>query len=208
MKKLEVITYLLLLNSIVVPAQQTKLIIKKGNGGLIQKYFVLNSDLVTKHGEYITYRNSQDNYIAKGFYKFGMKDSLWTDYFPNSNGIIKAQGYYKDDKKVGIWKTYKNQNITERYDYDKNKKLQPYVTIIPNYPKSARENAIQGTVTLTYLIHKDCSFTDISVTKSLSEDCDKSAIDALKSASEKLKKYGCECEEINDSQDIRFVLLR
>ncbi|PAW94241.1 hypothetical protein CKK33_12380 [Mucilaginibacter sp. MD40] len=44
------------------------------------------------------------------------------------------------------------------------------------YPKSAKENNIQGTVRVTFVVERDGRLSDIKVKKSLSEDTDAEAI--------------------------------
>ncbi|NOG96179.1 MAG: TonB family protein [Bacteroidetes bacterium] len=221
-----------LLFALTATCQETKLVTKKIGGQISEKYYVLKSDGTTKHGEYISFYTVTDeeykevkkgtlseNFITKekGYYKFGKKDSLWTEYLApqrssknggrqTAYGGTKSEGHYKNDKKVGVWLTYKNE-VTERFDYDNNKKLQPYIHVNAVYPQSAKESGLQGTVTVSYQTHKDCSVTEINVTKSLSPDCDKAAIDAIKKMSDLLKKYGIDCEEKIETQDINFKLL-
>jgi len=230
--KRQLLTFLTLLWVLTATSQETKLVTIKIDGQISEKYYVLKTDKKTKHGEYVSYYTVTDEeykkvkkgtllveYIQKekGYYKFGKKDSIWTEYFApqrisinggkqTSYGGVKSVGSYKDDKKVGIWQTAKNE-ITERYDYDNNKKLPPYIHVNPTYPQSAKEAGLQGIVTISFQTHKDCSVTDITVLKSLSPDCDKSAIDAIKRKAELLKKFGIDCEEKTETQNINFKLM-
>lgn len=230
--KRKILTFITLLWTLTATAQETKLVTIKTNGQISEKYYVLKSDKKTKHGEYVSFYHVtdeeykevkkgtlSDEYIRKekGYYKFGKKDSIWTEYFApqrssknggrqTSYGGVKSEGRYKDDKKVGIWQTAKNE-ITERYDYDNNKKLSPDIHVSASYPQSAKESGLQGTVTISFQTQKDCSVTDITVLKSLSPDCDKSAIDAIKKMGELLKKYGSDCEGKTERLNIIFKLM-
>lgn len=49
-------------------------------------------------------------------------------------------------------------------------------------PKSAKEQDLQGTVYLRFVVEKDGTVGEIRVTKSLSKECDQAAIDVLKKA--------------------------
>ena len=202
--------------------QDTKPVTKKFNGSkqISEMYSVLKSDVQTKQGEYISYfqvtdyeykqikkgTHKSDGYIKqKGNYKNGNKDGEWVEY--SRPYELKTKGNYKNDKKVGIWLTSKEQGkVFERFDYDNNKKLSPIIHINPTYPRSAVESELEGTVTVSFQTHIDCSITDITVTKSLSVDCDRTAIESIKKYEELFKKYGVDCEEKTERQEIKFVL--
>lgn len=95
-------------------AQQTKIITKEiDDTGIKQVYSVIDfsepldiKDINKKiypeimHGSFQTFYH--DTLLAEGFYKFGMKDSLWKEYNPK-NGTLSSSGNYYYDVKDGWW---------------------------------------------------------------------------------------------------------
>jgi TonB family protein len=230
--KTQILTLCMIFFTLAIYGQVTKLVVTKNKGQISERFYVLQSDKTIKHGEYISYYTvmsdeykkikkgtlSIDEFFKeKGFYNLGKKDSLWIEYHAPQRtvtkmgsqsvyGKIKSQGYYKDDKKVGVWLTFKEE-ITERFDYDLNKKLTPIIKIKPDYPKSAIEAELQGKVVVRYKIHNDCSISDIEIIQSLSPDCDQSVIRMIKKLSTLYKKYQIDCEEKTETMDLDFNLL-
>ncbi len=79
-------------------------------------YYVLKSNKKIKDGNYQkTYR--QGLIAIDGFYKNGLKDSVWTEYY--WGGVnIKKRGYYSHDLKSGVWEFYDtNGQLLEKYNY-------------------------------------------------------------------------------------------
>jgi len=222
MLKTEFLILLTIFWSVSAICQDTKSIVKKFSSTkqVSETYSVLKSDKQTKHGEYISYFQATktenkaikkdnlklDDFIKqKGHYTHGQKAGEWIEY--SSPYILKTSGHYTQGKKVGIWLTSKEQGqVIERFDFDKHKKLQPFIKINVHYPRSARETEVQGTVMVSFLTHEDCSITDIKVTKSLSPDCDKSAIESIHKYGGLYKRYGVDCIEKIETQVIHFKL--
>ena len=88
-----------------------------------EKFYVLKSDNSIRHGKYeITSYTPPFHQLASGFYKKGLKDSLWTEKFNLKGHKIKSQGFYKNDEKVGIWIYNNNKGeLIQKYDHDKKK---------------------------------------------------------------------------------------
>jgi protein TonB len=85
-------------------------------------YYVLKSDNSIRHGNYQLFAN-KDKLVTNGFYKNGLKDSLWTEY-ENDGKTLKTKGNYLDDKKIGVWEYYDyNGELEQKYDYTKNEIL-------------------------------------------------------------------------------------
>jgi len=63
-----------------------------------------------------------------------------------------------------------------------------YKTI--KYPASARENGIEGTVLLSYIVHEDGTVSDLKVVKSLGYGCDEEALRTVKAIFEKIDWLG------------------
>jgi TonB family protein len=211
-----------ILSSINLFSQETKLIeIKFDDSKQIQeRYSVLKSDKQIKHGEYVSYfrmnpdqaRNFKDGIYkleqfinTKGAYKNGKKDGEWLEY--DRPFSLKTKGKYLEDKKVGVWATTKeNGQVIENYDHDLKKMLPPIIRVDIKYPPRAREMEIQGTVWFSCKINKDCSVTDIKITKGINSELDNCVIAFLKRKSELEMRYGLSCEEKVWSKDFVFKL--
>jgi TonB family protein len=191
----------------------------KGSNEISESYSVLKSDKEIKHGEYIAYFKASDfnysfpdkpDYLVrlKGNFLYGKKNGEWIEFIRPL--AIKLKGNYLNDKKVGIWETIKEDGqviITERYDFDNKKKLDPLFNANVTYPEKARKEGIEGVVMVKYKINKDCTVQDIIVTKSLSPECDQEVIKLIKKLEQLSIKYGMTCEEKTGQQVVPFRLL-
>jgi len=83
---------------------------KFSNQDLKEIYSVLKSDKSTLHGSY-TKVSSKGTVFSEGFYKYGVKDSLWKDY--DWNGKLYRTGNYLSDKKVGLWQFFDEKGNAE-----------------------------------------------------------------------------------------------
>ncbi len=155
-----------------------------------------------KEGEWI--ENTSSSKRKKGKYVNGKKTGIWITFL---NGEKIASFDYDLNKKIGIWLTRKeNGRVFERYDYDKNVKLQPIIRFNISYPNIAKENGIQGIVKISYQVNSDCSINSIRVVESLSKECDQAGIDAVKEYGELFKKYGFDCENKTEEKEFNFKL--
>lgn len=87
-------------------AQQVTRKVYRTPGGSKEVYYVLASDPNTLHGRYKRY---DQNTLTEGFYKNGLQDGLWTEYFTNRTKYIRVQGYFKDGMRNGIWTVYSSR---------------------------------------------------------------------------------------------------
>lgn len=62
--------------------------------------------------------------IRQSFYKNDLLEGKTINY--DSNGNITSEGNYEKDKKVGIWKYYKNGKITKEIDHTNQKIIKKY----------------------------------------------------------------------------------
>jgi protein TonB len=112
-----IILFLWLALPILTFGQKTKTVTKKyENPNYKEVYRVLKSDKSIKHGKYQKFwgKNSLD---INGFYKNGLKDSIWTEYYsyPKSSKIV---GNYLLDQKVGVWEFYNRKGeVIQKYNY-------------------------------------------------------------------------------------------
>ncbi|MDF2456658.1 MAG: TonB family protein [Cytophagaceae bacterium] len=186
-----------------------------------ESYDVLQSDKLKKHGEYKKYfpatdyaymepeskvRERADLIKEKGNYINGKKNGEWITYVHPD--VIASKGSYVNDKKVGIWETRINVEVVERFDYDANKKLTPYVNVVFPYPREDEKKSVEGTVLLRYSIKTDCTIDSIQVLKSLSPNCDLAAIEAIKKAQALIFKHGPgdPCEVKVEEKEVKFRL--
>ena len=117
-----IFTIIILTLSLLTFSQKTEKVKKKFSVDGItvkEKYYVLKSDTSIRHGEYKRYDVLND-LQESGFYKMGVKDSIWKTYILNK--YIGSIGYYRNDKKSGVWKYYTNVG-TKNPNYDKKSPL-------------------------------------------------------------------------------------
>jgi len=77
---------------------------KEEKQGYKEIFYVLKSDPTVKHGSYEKH-GYKGKIVTTGFYKYGEKDSLWTEYGDWQNKI-KASGNYTIGHKTGVWDFY------------------------------------------------------------------------------------------------------
>lgn len=202
--------------------QNTKTVVHRYEGSkqIREQYQVLNKDKAIKNGEYISYfkvsniewdlikrgQLSLQTYIKeKGNYKLGKKDGPHVEY--SSPKVLKSSGQYRNGQKTGIWHfTKEDGQVIERYDFDLKTPLTPIFEIKIAYPERARKAGIEGSVTLSYKISKDCTISNINVTKNLDVACDQEAIRAISKLGELQKKYKTSCTDSLIVQEIIFKL--
>jgi TonB family protein len=155
-----------------------------------------------KEGEWTEYRNSRIKNI--GYYSSGKKTGIWNTF---DTGLKVSSYDFDNDKKVGIWLTKEeNGKVMTRFDYDQNLQLQPLISIDLKYPQKAKEQGIDGIVTVSYQINTDCTITNINIIKSLSPECDSEVKRAVEEMAELLKKYSTTCESTIETKDYKFKL--
>lgn len=110
---------LCLLQSLLFGQVTKKVTVESKNKSYKEVYYVLKSKKSIRQGNYqkMGYKN---DLLINGFYKNGLKDSIWTEYL--HGGINKkSEGKYAADKKVGVWNYYDSKgDVEQKYDYTKN----------------------------------------------------------------------------------------
>jgi periplasmic protein TonB len=88
----------------------------------VEVFDVLKSNPDVKHGHYVKKRGKK-KIMLDGYFKNGLKDSVWTE-LNNEGDYITAYGMYKLDKKYGAWKyfNYKGE-LLHIYDQTTNNLL-------------------------------------------------------------------------------------
>ena len=92
--------------------QKTKLIKNNIGNNSSEVYYVLKDNRKMKHGSYKRYLGK--NLIEEGFYKNGVKDSIWNEYLFEEKF---CSGIYLNGIKAGIWEYFDKNEITQKYDY-------------------------------------------------------------------------------------------
>ena len=169
-------------------AQETKRITTNETN---ETFFVLKADKTTKHGMYkkFSYKNTL---LIKGFYKQGLKDSIWECY--NFDGQISLKYdysknellFYKPGDKV---RKYKFINETENADTTLDR---PPIflggddaftsDIVKNlrYPVEALENGISGKVYVSFVVDKKGKTSNYKIEKPLGYGLDMESLRVLK----------------------------
>jgi TonB family protein len=114
------ILFLLTILPTVLFGQETKKVTEENkNDWFKEVYYVLKSDKSIRHGNYQK-SGYKEAVLINGFYKNGLKDSIWTEY-QWSGKNKKSIGTYSEDKKVGTWEFYDYKGeLEQKYDYTKN----------------------------------------------------------------------------------------
>lgn len=112
--------FLLTLVSLFTFGQETKKIIKEYKKALYKEiYYVLKTNNSIRQGNYQKIGNN--NFIlVNGYYKNGLKDSIWTEY--NWYGKNKkAFGFYNNNEKNGVWEYYNFKGeLEQKYNHTSN----------------------------------------------------------------------------------------
>lgn len=85
--------------------------------------------------------------------------------------------------------------------------LMRYVAQTLTYPQAARENSIQGTVFVTFIVEKDGSITNVEILRGVSDELDNEAIRVISSMPEWIPgKIDNKAVRVSFNLPIRFVL--
>lgn len=101
-------------------AQNTKRL-KENAGYGKAKFYVLQSDEKTKHGEFkITSYTPPFRNLVLGNYSNGKRDGLWTEKYDQAGNQVRIKGSYDKGEKIGEWKYFDSEgNLIQVFDYDK-----------------------------------------------------------------------------------------
>lgn len=113
------ILLILIVSPVIIMAQETKKVTRENkNPPYKEVYHVLKSDTATLHGSYQKL-NHKGKVLVSGFYKNGLKDSIWTEYLWDGENV-KSKGHYSQDKKAGLWEFYDfKKELEQKYDFTK-----------------------------------------------------------------------------------------
>ena len=188
---MKLIIYILLtFFPVVMFGQQTKKIIDKNNN---EAYYVLKSNNKLKHGEYEKF-SSHKSVIVKGFYKSGIKDSIWECYDYDGQSILKYNYskaelvFYKPDEsmKKTTYKLICNNNdsnaILSRVPIYLGGDYYILSEVLKNikFPLKAQEYNKSGTVFVSFTVDKFGKTSNYHVNKTLGYGLDEESIRVLK----------------------------
>ncbi len=176
-------------------AQKTKKVRDKDNDAI---YFVLKSDKATKHGAY-TLISHNNAVLAKGYYKYGVQDSIW-EYYDFEGKLVQK---YDFTKKELIYYFLSEEEKNKKYKVVNGAESKEttlgrpplyiggtsnlYFNLWKNitYPRSARESGIMGTVNVKFTIDKNGKTSNFHIDKPLGYGLDEESIRVVKLISDK-----------------------
>jgi protein TonB len=173
-----------------IVGQETKKIKDKETN---ETYSVLKSDKVSKHGMYKKY-SYNNKLLVKGYYKQGVKDSIWEcydfegqltlKYNYNNNEVV----FYKPNDKVKD-KKYRIINSNSKTDTLLSRPpiflggddlILSYIAMNCRYPTNARENGKSGKVYVAFTVDKNGKTSNFHADNPLGYGMDEEAIRVLK----------------------------
>lgn len=143
-----------------------------------------NATVKDGNGHYMVYAEGYKTIEEEGSVKNGKRDSIWTGNL--NNGKISFTENYANGKFINGTSTDESGN-TKNYAV---KEALPtfkggengfgrYLSQIIRYPPRARDRGIQGRVTLSFVVEKNGSLTDIKVLRSVDPELDAEAVSVL-----------------------------
>jgi antitoxin component YwqK of YwqJK toxin-antitoxin module len=81
----------------------------------IREIGCISDDGKTKVGEWVAYNRNGIKTASASFDNNGNKDGKWTIW--DNEGKLLCEMYYSYGKRVGIWKMYKNNIVTDTVNY-------------------------------------------------------------------------------------------
>lgn len=180
--------FLLALIPTILFGQETKKIRDTETG---ETYYVLKSDKTIKHGEYKKFAYNH-SLLVKGFYKQGLKDSIWECY--NFNGEVTLKFDYSKNELIfykpgDTYLTYKIINNSDNPDTTLSRPpifLEGEAAFTSNifkhlrYPANALLNGIAGKVNVSFIVDKRGKTSNYKVERPLGYGLDMEAIRVLK----------------------------
>lgn len=158
-----------------------------------ESYTVLNSNPLLKHGNYKK-TNYNNTIRINGYYKNGVKDSIWEFY--DFNGKLEQK--YDFTKKEIIFYKIEDKNKNEEFkvvngiDTIKIKLERPplyigasaimFENLLINikYPQEAKENGTKGKVYIAFTVNDNGKTSDHRVTQGIGSGCDEEALRVIK----------------------------
>ncbi len=179
---------------LVIPAtiysQATKKITDKDKH---EVYYVLKSDKTTRQGNYKK-SGWEGKPLIDGYYKNGIKDSIWT-FYDYSGKVEQKYDYTKKElvyEKADTSQTNRKWSVLKGSDTIKVKLDQPPVYIGGNnvlgkfladnveYPESAKDANKQGTVQISFVIDKKGNTSNFKIAKSVGPALDQESLRVVK----------------------------
>jgi TonB family protein len=153
-------------------------------------YDSLGTALIENDNGYFKGYDDKFTYInEEGGVKNGKRDGLWKGNFKTFSVTFSEN--YKDGELINGTATFDDGNTAA---YTKTRGTPPqfkggleafssYLGSNIQYPTDARENNIEGTVVLSFIVEKDGKVSDVKVSKSVSPSVDAEALRVIKNSS-------------------------
>ena len=168
-----------------------------------ETYHVLRSDRDIKHGQYQK-RNLRGRLEVSGHYKLGVRDSVWMYFDPMGSGLAFVYCYTRkevvyrnpifaefnsfewseDGNRVEFtYRIVTGDTVTvPREELDVPPQFpggeearRQYIRDNLRYPRRARDNGIQGTVFISFIVERDGSITNVRLARGIGGGCDEEA---------------------------------
>ena len=151
-----------------------------------ETFYVLKSDMSTKHGEYNKFSN-KNKLLVSGYYKLGVKDSIWQCY--DKEGRITLTYDFTRNDLIFYEPSDHINDIQYRRINDNDTTLnrppiflggeQLFLNEIAwnlRYPASARENSIMGNVYVTFIVNTNGKLINPAIKTPLGYGLDEEAL--------------------------------
>ncbi|MBP9070078.1 MAG: energy transducer TonB [Bacteroidia bacterium] len=127
----------------IILGQETKKVTEDhDNPKYKEVFYVLKFDKNTRHGSYqkLGYK---DAVLINGYYKLGVKDSIWTEYRWGGKSKL-SEGKYYQDKKINVWEFFDFKgDLEQKYNFSSNE-----IVFYKNEDKDKEYKVINGTDTI------------------------------------------------------------
>ena len=155
-------------------------------------FYVLKSDKKIRHGEY-KMLDFKGKLLVSGYYKYGVKDSIW-EYYNGKEQLIAKYDYTKDELifcKPNLQKDKKYKIIVNENRLDTTLSRPPIflggdglISSKVIYPISAMQNGKSGRVVVSFTVDKFGKTSNYHVNTPLGYGLDEEVIRVLKSLSD------------------------
>ncbi len=124
-----------------------------------------------RHGKFTFWFNN-GQIMEKGEYNNGNKSGSWRKYY--ENGAFRSERIYSDTPKI-FTKVEQMPEFPGGQD-----SLYKYIAHNIYYPPVAKDNKIEGTIYIKFVINADGSISDVTLLKGIGGGCDEEAIKVIK----------------------------
>jgi TonB family protein len=128
------------------------------------------------NGYWITYNNDFTSIQEEGYITGGLRDSTWKITMAGSSPYTLL---YKNGEIVGTNKAFTAVEHEPEFPGGLGE-LYNFIKKNFHYPVLAKQNGIQGKVTVSFIVERDGSLTDVKIIKGIGDGCDEEAVRIIK----------------------------